>query len=113
LPPTTATLPRGITRIRIRGTGIAAASAWLIARISIGHATATTAPARLIAWVGIGALQRTTATRNTTAIARFIPRIGIGFTAAALFGAWLVLTRQFRFRRRGRLPALRQGASRR
>jgi hypothetical protein len=91
LPPTTATLTRRITRISIRGTGIASASTWLIAGISIGHTIATTAPARLIAWVGIGALQRTTATRNTATIARFITGIGIRLTAAALFGAWLVL----------------------
>jgi uncharacterized membrane protein len=65
----------------------------LIAWIRIGYAIATAAPARLIAWVGIGGFQRTTATRHTTPIARFITGIGIGLTAAALFSARLVLAR--------------------
>jgi hypothetical protein len=93
LPPTTATLARRITRISIRGTGIASASTWLIAGISVGYAIATAAPARRITWIGIGGLQRTATTRNTAPIARFITGIGIGFTTAALFGARLVFAR--------------------
>jgi hypothetical protein len=65
----------------------------LITRISIGHAIATTAPACLIGWVCIGGFQRTTATGYTAPIARFIIGVGIGFTAAALFGARLVFAR--------------------
>jgi hypothetical protein len=65
----------------------------LIARISIGHAIATTAPARRITWIGIGSFQRTATTRHTAPIARFIIGVGIGFTATALFGARLVFAR--------------------
>jgi hypothetical protein len=65
----------------------------LIAWISVGHAIATTAPARLIGWVCIGRFQRTATTRHTAPIARFIIGVGIGFTATALFGAWLVFAR--------------------
>jgi hypothetical protein len=68
-------------------------SAGHVTWISIGHAIATTAPARLICWVCIGGFQRTTATRHTAPIARFIIGVGIGFTAAALFGARLVFAR--------------------
>jgi hypothetical protein len=65
----------------------------LIAWISVGHAIATTAPARLIGWVCIGGFQGTAATRHTAPIARFIIRVGIGFTTAALFEARLVFAR--------------------
>jgi hypothetical protein len=56
-----APLPHGIAWISIRGTGIASASTWLIAWISVGMASA-----RLIGWVCIS------------------------FTTAALFQARLV-----------------------
>jgi hypothetical protein len=65
----------------------------LIARISIGHSIATTAPPCLIGRVCIGGFQGTATTRHTAPIARFIIGVGIGFTAAALFGARLVFAR--------------------
>jgi hypothetical protein len=62
----------------------------LIAWISVGHAIATTPPSWFITRIGIGGFQRTATTCNTAPIARFIIGVGIGFTATALFGAWLV-----------------------
>jgi hypothetical protein len=61
--------------------------------ISIGHAIAAATPARRITWIGIGSFQRTATTCNTAPIARVIIGVGIGFTAAALFGARLVFAR--------------------
>jgi hypothetical protein len=55
-------------------------------------ATATPT-ARHVTWIGIGGFQRTATTRHTAPMARFIIGVGIGFTAAALFGARLVFAR--------------------
>jgi hypothetical protein len=74
LPPTTAATTRFIS--------------WV--SISRPCLLAPTPPSWFVTRIGIRGFQRTATTSHTAPIARFIIRVGIGFTAAALFGARLV-----------------------
>jgi hypothetical protein len=93
LPPTTAATTRFISWVSVSRPYLLAPTPpapWRIARIGIGRAIAPTPPSWFITRIGISGFQRTTATRHTAPIARFIIGVSIGLTAAALFAARLV-----------------------